>query len=429
MLDIEMVRKNPEKIKQNLKKRKEYEKLEDLEELREKDSEWRNKKREVDELRHQRNKLSQKIGEKKKEGKDAEEEINKSKRISEEIDKINSKMEELREYIDSKLMDMPNILHESVPQGETDEENEELYRVGNPKTPSYDLKPHSSLIEDLGLGDFERASRVAGHGFFYLKDDLVHLDFAIINYAVEKLREKGFTPIEPPAMLKRDPYEGTVDLSDFEEVMYKIEDEDLYLIATSEHPIAAMFMDEIFEEDELPKKFVGVSPCFRREVGSHGIDTKGLFRVHQFNKVEQFVFSKPENSWDHHEELLENAEELMKDLEIPYRVVNVCTGDIGTVAAKKYDIEAWSPRQNEYIEVISCSNCTDYQARRLNIRMGKIGSGEKRTIHTLNSTALATSRTIVSILENNQTEDGKVEIPHKLRKFIGNKKYLEPKKE
>ncbi len=252
------------------------------------------------------------------------------------------------------------------------------------------------------------------------------LDFAIMNYSLDKLVEKGYEPVEPPFMMKREPYEGTVDLSDFEDVMYKVEGEDLYLIATSEHPIAAMYEDEILEEEELPKKFVGVSPCFRKEIGSHGIDTKGLFRAHQFNKVEQFIFSEPEESWDYHEELIQNAKDLMEDLGIPYRVVNVCTGDIGTVAAKKYDIEAWSPRQEKYIEVISCSNCTDYQARRLNIRIGKVGSGEKKMLHTLNSTALATSRTMVAILENNQLEDGSVKIPEPLQDYMGGKELIEP---
>lgn len=334
-------------------------------------------------------------------------------------------MNTLKEEIDKKLMNLPNLLHPSVPKGESDEDNEELYQVGETEVPDYSLLPHAELIEELGVGDFDRAAKVSGHGFVFLKKDLVLLDYAIMNYSLKNLIEKGYEPIEPPFLMRREPYEGTVDLSDFEDVMYKVEDEDLYLIATSEHPIAAMYKDEILSEEDLPKKFVGISPCFRREVGSHGIDTKGLFRMHQFNKVEQFVFSKPENSWDYHEELLQNTEELMKDLGIPYRVVNVCTGDIGTIAAKKYDIEAWSPRQKEYIEIISCSNCTDYQARRLNIRMGKVGAGEKEIVHTLNSTALATSRTMVALLENNQQEDGTVEIPEPLQEYMNGKEVIE----
>lgn len=427
MLDIEVIREDPERVKEDLRKREDSEKLEWIDELREKDEEWRNLKQKTDQLKHERNVLSQKIAEKKEKEKDAEEEIQRSKELSEEIELKESEMGELRGEIDERLMKLPNLLHSSVPRGESDEDNEELYRVGDPEVPDFTLYPHSEVIERLDAGDFDRASKVAGHGFVYLKNDLVLLDLAIMDYALKKLIERGYEPIEPPFMMKREPYEGTVDLSDFEDVMYKVEGEDLYLIATSEHPIAAMYKDEILSEDELPKKFAGISSCFRREVGSHGIDTKGLFRMHQFNKVEQFIFSKPENSWDYHEELLENAEELMKGLGVPFRVVNVCTGDIGTVAAKKYDIETWSPRQEKYIEVISCANCTDYQARRLNIRMGEVGGEEKEIVHTLNSTALATSRTMVAILENNQQEDGTVKIPEPLQEYMGGKKFIEPK--
>lgn len=424
MMSIEIIREEPEIVKKDLQKRGEKEKLEWVDELREKDKVWRKLKQQTDQLKHERNVLSQKIGEKKESGEEAKEEIQQSRKVLEKIETKEEKMEGLREEIDQKLKNLPNILHSSVPQGESDEDNEELYRVGEPEVPDYSLSPHGELIENLGFGDFDKAAKVSGQGFVYLKGDLVLLDLAIINYGLDKLIGRGYEPVEPPFMMKREPYEGTVDLSDFEDVMYKIEDEDLYLIATSEHPVAAMYKDEIMSEEDLPKKFVGVSSCFRREIGSHGIDTKGLFRMHQFNKVEQFIFSHPENSWDYHEELLQNAEDLMKDLGIPYRVVNVCTGDIGTVAAKKYDIEAWSPRQEKYIEVISCSNCTGYQARRLNIRFGKVGGGDKETVHTLNSTALATSRTMVAILENNQREDGTVKVPEPLQKYMDGKEVI-----
>ncbi len=425
MLDIEIIRNEPQTVKEDLRKRGDPKRLAWVDELQEMDKRWRELKQETDQLKHERNVLAQKIGEKKKNGEEADHEIEKSKELSKKIEYKENEMESLKEDINSKLMNLPNILHPSVPRGESDEDNEEVYRVGESSIPDYSLKPHGEIMEELDVGDFDRASKVSGHGFAYLKNGLVLLDLAIVNYALNKLVERGYEPVEPPFMMKRSPYEGTVDLSDFEDVMYKIEGEDLYLIATSEHPIAAMYKDEILSEDELPKKYVGVSPCFRKEVGSHGIDTKGLFRAHQFNKIEQFIFSKPEESWDYHEELLKNAEDLMKDLEIPYRVVNVCTGDIGTVAAKKYDIEAWSPRQEKYIEVISCSNCTDYQARRLNIRMGKVGGGEKEIVHTLNSTALATSRTMVAILENNQREDGSVVVPKVLREYMRGKEIIE----
>lgn len=424
MLDIELIRENPEKVKEDLRKRELTGKLNRVEELKRKDEEWRDLKQETDQLKHERNVLSKKIGEKKSEGESAEEEIQQSKEISEKIESKEEKMENLKEEIDKTLMNLPNILHPSVPKGESDADNEELRKVGEPEVPDYQLLPHGEVIENLGNADFDRASKVTGAGFVYLKNDLVLLDLALVNFGMKKLTGKGYEPVEPPYMMRREPYEGTVDLSDFEDVMYKIEDEDLYLIATSEHPIAAMYKDEIISEEDLPQKFVGVSACFRREIGSHGIDTKGLFRMHQFNKIEQFIFSKPQNSWDYHEELLQNAEEILEELNIPYRVVNVCTGDIGTVAAKKYDIEAWSPRQREYIEVVSCSNCTDYQARRLNIRMGEVGGEEKETIHTLNSTALATSRTMVAILENNQLEDGTVKVPEVLQEYMGGKEVI-----
>jgi seryl-tRNA synthetase len=225
-------------------------------------------------------------------------------------------------------------------------------------------------------------------------------------------------------MLNRKAYEGVTDLGDFENVMYKIDSEDLYMIATSEHPIAALYMNEVIAEEDMPLKMVGYSPCFRKEIGSHGVDTRGIFRVHQFWKIEQFIFCKPEDSWKHHEELIKNSEELFQALEIPYRVVNICTGDIGTVAAKKYDLEVWMPRQNAYKEACSCSNCTDYQARRLNIKYGKRGSGDLKLIHTLNDTAIATSRALVAIIENFQNEDGSIDIPKVLWPYMNGKKKI-----
>jgi seryl-tRNA synthetase len=267
----------------------------------------------------------------------------------------------------------------------------------------------------------ERAGKVAGARFFYLKGPAAQLDFALMHFALDELTAKGYTVVEPPLMMKRDAYEGVTSLADFADVLYKIEGEDAYLIATSEHPMAAMYMDEVIKEQDMPLKLAGLSPCFRKEAGAHGKDTRGIFRTHQFNKIEQFIFCKPEDSPKLHEELLANAEDLLQKLGLPYRVVNVCTGDIGTVAAKKYDIEAWMPASDCYREVVSCSNCTDYQARRLGIRYReKVGAPPKGFLHTLNSTAIATGRTIVSLLENNQNEDGTINIPPVLRKYMGN---------
>jgi seryl-tRNA synthetase len=323
-------------------------------------------------------------------------------------------------------MRLPNILHESVPVGKDDAENKVEKTWGDAKKPAFDLRAHGELMEAAGLADFNRAAKTSGAGFVFLKGALAQLDFALQLYALDFLRKKGWTIIEVPLMIRRAVYEGVTDLSDFESVMYKIENRDagvepgdeLYLIATSEHAIGAMHHDEILEEAAMPLKYAGVSPCFRREIGARGVDTRGLFRMHQFNKIEQFIYCKPEDSWTFHEELLANSEGLFQGLGIPYRVVNVCTGDIGTVAAKKYDIEAWSPRQGKYVEVVSCSNCTDYQARRLKLRIGRVGT-EKRTPHTLNSTAIATSRAMVVILENYQNADGTVTVPKVLREYMG----------
>jgi seryl-tRNA synthetase len=257
----------------------------------------------------------------------------------------------------------------------------------------------------------------------------VLLDIAIACLAIEEMTKKSYKPVEPPFMMRREAYEGVTALSDFIDVLYKIENEDLYLIATSEHPMAAMYQNETLLAEDLPIKLAGWSPCFRKEAGAHGKDTRGIFRTHQFNKVEQFVFCKPEDSWKIHEELLRNAEDIVQRLGIPYRVVNVCTGDIGTVAAKKYDFEAWMPAQNDYRELGSCSNCTDYQARRLNVKYReKEGEPPKGFVHTLNSTALATGRTIVAILENYQQEDGSVAIPKALRKYMGGIEKIQPKR-
>lgn len=317
-------------------------------------------------------------------------------------------------------MRLPNILHASVPLGEDEDDNQPIREWG--KKPRFDFPPKGHI--DLGLSldilDIERAAKISGSRFYYLKNEAVMLDMALMCFALSELEKKGFVSVEPPFMMRRKPYEGVTALSDFEEMLYKVEGEDLYLIATSEHPIAAMFMNEVLNAERLPMKYAGVSPCFRREAGAHGKDTKGIFRTHQFNKVEQFIFCKPEDTWRLHEELIANAEELFQKLKLPYRIVNVCTGDIGTVAAKKYDLEVWMPAQKRYREAVSCSNCTSYQARRLNIKYReKEGKPPKGFVHTINSTAIATGRTLVAILENYQQKDGTVEIPKALRPYMG----------
>lgn len=437
MLDIKFIKANSAAVKKDLEKRGEKEKVPWVAEVVEKREEWKQLKEEWEKLGHSRNLLSQEISHLKKQGKSIAAKVKEAKELPQKIASAEEKLQQLQDRISFILQRLPNVLHESVPIGKDETENKEIRRWGVQKKPSFPLKSHGELLEQLGLADFERATKISGAGFQFLKGDLVKLEFALINFAAAEMEKKGFTLIEPPLIMHRKPYEGVVALADFENVMYKISDnsgnsndnkseenekeESSYLIGTSEHPMAAMFMNEMLDEEQLPLKFCGISSCFRREIGSHGVDTRGLFRVHQFSKVEQFVFCRSEQSWQLHEELLKNAEELLQQLKIPYRVVNVCTGDIGLVAAKKYDLEAWFPRQNNFREVVSCSNCTSYQATALNIRYLNSSSGEKEYVHTLNATAVATGRTIVAIIENYQNKDGTITVPEVLVPYVGKK--------
>jgi seryl-tRNA synthetase len=418
MQDIALVRQNPELIRKDLAKRRAPDKEKLLDSVIRWDKEWRKSLAEADALKRRRNEITKEIAAAKKAGKSTEKLRKEAAALPEKIAALDREIAEVAAKVRDGLLRLPNLLHESVPVGKDDTENVEVSRWGKPRTFDFELRPHGELLEALRLADFERARKVAGAGFVYLFGDLVRLDQALLAFALDYMVKQGFTPVFPPFLMRRAAYEGVVDLGDFESVMYKIEGDDLYLIATSEHPIGAMFMDEVIDGDRLPLTFTGLATQFRREIGAHGVDTKGLFRMHQFNKVEQFVFCRPEDSWTWHEKLRANGEAIFRALEIPYRVVNVSTGDIGTIAAKKYDIEAWYPRQKAYREVISCSNCTDYQARRLNIRAGKVG-GDKFVPHTLNATAIATSRGLVAILENFQNADGSVTVPKVLRPHMG----------
>jgi len=419
-LDIKLIRENPELVKGNLMKRGNPENIKMLDELVDIDKKWRQNLTKLNDLRHERKLVTTEIATLKKTGKDTRSKVEKAKSIDPEITSIEKEVARAEEKTRDYLMRLPNLLHETVPVGKDENDNVQIRTWGAIPKFDFPIKNHIDLSLNLDIIDIERAGKVAGSRFFYLKSEGVFLDMALMSFALEEIVKKGYLPVEPPYLMRRDAYEGVTALSDFEDVLYKIEDEDLYLIATSEHPMAAMFKNEVLKEEDLPLKLAGVSTCFRKEAGAHGKDTRGIFRTHQFNKIEQFVFCTPEESWKLHEELVHNAEELVQKLGLPYRVVNVCTGDIGTVAAKKYDIEAWMPAQNAYREIISCSNCTDYQARRLNIRYReKEGAPTKGFVHTLNSTAIATGRTIVAILENFQQEDGSITIPQVLRKYMG----------
>jgi len=419
MLDIKLIRENPEFVKNNLMKRGNPEIIKMLDALVDLDREWRQNLTKLNDLRHERKMLNTKIATLKKAGKDAGIEVEKAKTLDSEITSIQAGVSRAEEKTREYLMRLPNLLHETVPVGKDENDNIQVRTWGTIPKFDFAVKNHIGLGLNMDIIDIERAGKVTGSRFFYLKREGVLLDMALMNFALEEITKKGYLPVEPPYLMRREAYEGVTALGDFEDVLYKIENEDLYLIATSEHPMAAMFMNEVLKEEDLPLKLAGISACFRKEAGAHGKDTRGMFRTHQFNKIEQFVFCTPEESWKLHEELLSNAESLVQKLGLPYRVVNVCTGDIGTVAAKKYDIEVWMPAQNAYREVVSCSNCTDYQARRLGIRYReKEGSPPKGFLHTLNSTAIATGRTIVAILENFQQEDGTVTVPKVLRKYM-----------
>ncbi|MGD0494619.1 MAG: serine--tRNA ligase [Candidatus Bathyarchaeia archaeon] len=429
MLDIKLIRESPELVRNNLKKRGDPDNLKMLDGLIDYDRKWRQYLTQLNNLRHERRQVTAKIAEAKKRGTDSSSEMLKAKHVDAKITKLEKQVTECEEKVHDYLLRLPNLLHDTVPLGKDENGNVEIRKWGDIPKFGFPVRDHMDLGLNLNIVDVERAGKIAGARFFYLRSDGVLLDMALINFALEEIAEKGYTPIEPPFLMRRKPYEGVVALSDFEDVLYKVEDEDLYLIATSEHPMAAMFMDEVLKAEDLPLKLIGVSTNFRKEAGAHGKDTRGIFRTHQFNKVEQFVFSRPEDSWAIHEELIRNAEELVQKLGLAYRVVNVCTADMGTVAAKRYDVEAWMPAQNAYREIISCSNDTDYQARGLNIRYReKEGAAPKGLVHTLNSTALATGRTIVAIIENYQQKDGSVVVPEALRKYMGGIKKIAPKR-
>jgi seryl-tRNA synthetase len=429
MLDIKLIRENAELVKNNLTKRGNPECIQMLDDLITVDKEWRLNLTKLNEMRHQRKQVTIEIAKLKKAGKEADSEVRKAQDIDQAITELEKTVARQEQKTHDFLMQLPNMLDETVPLGKDSNDNVQVKTWCKIPQFSFPVKNHIDLAQDLGQIDMERAGRISGARFFFLKDQIALLDMALMSFGIEELTKKGYTPIIPPYLINKQAYEGVTALGDFADVLYKVENEDLYLIATSEHPMAAMYMSEVLKEQDMPLKLAGFSTCFRKEAGAHGKDTRGIFRTHQFNKIEQFIFCKPEDSAKLHEELLLNAEEILQKLELPYRVVNVCTGDIGTVASKKYDIEAWMPAQNGYREVVSCSNCTDYQGRRLGIRYReKEGAAPKGFVHTLNSTAIATGRTIVAILENNQLENGAINIPAALRKYMGNREKIDRKR-
>ena len=421
MLDPKLIKEKPQVIKDMLKARSvEF----DLEGLIDSDQKRREFITKTDELRKKKNQVALNISEKKKKGEDISSILAEMKSVSEELSKLEVDQNNIEKKYLKLATSIPNLIHESVPIGEDDESNKEIKKWGNIPEFDFKIKDHIDISEDLDLVDLERAAKVAGARFYYLKNDLVRLNQALINFGLDFLREKGYSVVQPPYMINRESMEGAVIAEDFEEVIYKIDNQDLYMIGTSEHAMAAMHSKEIIEGKDIPKKYAGISPCFRKEAGAHGRDQKGIFRVHQFDKIEQFVFSKPEDSWKEHEKLLSIAEEFYQKLEIPYRVMLLSTGDTGNISAKTYDIEAWMAGQNAYREIVSCSNCLEYQARRLKIRFRDKTNEDTQYVHTLNSTLIATTRVLVAIMENFQTKDGHIRIPEVLQGYMGNQKEI-----
>jgi len=422
MLEMKAFRESPEKIFEDLKKRNLPKNIaSDVIQL---DKEWRNLIEKGNQLRAKRNAISKNIGELKKKGKDFSEVLKDMAKLKNELNLNEKETEDALKLRNSKRMIVPNLLENEVPIGKDEDGNLEISLYGT-RNKGEECLSHQDILEKINGADLKRAAKIAGRRFYFLTGDLARLELALINFAVELLCEKGYNLTTPPFLMNREAYEGVVDLSDFEDVMYKIDNHDLYLIATSEHPLTARFKNEIIELKEGPLKYAGISTNFRREVGAHGISDRGIWRVHQFSKVEQVIICKPEDSKQMHEEILNNAKEVFEKLEIPFRVIDICTGDIGTVAARKFDIEAWMPSTNKWKEVVSASNCKSYQSVRLNMRYRtKEGTAFP---HTLNSTAVATTRALAAILENNQTSNGDVVIPKVLRKWMGNQKIIESK--
>lgn len=420
MIDPKILKENPKAIREMLERRKVSYPLDELLEL---DGKRRELIMETQDFRHRKNTLSQSIASKKKNHESIENELNEMRNVGEMMNTAESKKGIVEKRYAELIYSIPNLLHESVPTGNSEDDNV-VVRTNDHPLKSRAKKDHVDLAYSLGLIDLERAAKIAGARFYFLKKEIVKLNQALINYALDFLEGYGYQLIQPPFMLKNDAIKGSIIMDDFQDVIYKIENEDLYMIGTSEHAMASMHMDEILDSVKLPLRYASISPCFRKEAGAHGKDMKGIFRVHQFEKVEQFVISDSSNSFDEQERMQSISERFYHNLEIPFRVVLLCSADTGKVSSKTYDIEAWMPGQNKYREIGSCSNCIDFQARRLGIRHREKVNEETQLVHTLNSTLVATERTMVAILENYQTSNKTVIIPTVLRKYMGDMKEI-----
>ena len=428
MLDIKFLREHPDAVKENIRKKFQDHKLPLVDEVIVKDKELRSMKQRVDDLRAQRNAMSKQIGGLMKEGKREEAESVKQQvaSMADELKEIEEKESVVREEVNRIMMQIPNMIDPSVPIGKDDSENVELKKFGEPVVPDFEIPYHTEIMESFNGIDLDSARKVAGNGFYYLMGDIARLHSAVISYARDFMIDRGFTYVVPPFMIRSNVVTGVMSFAEMEGMMYKIEGEDLYLIGTSEHSMIGKFIDTILDEKDLPYTYTSYSPCFRKEKGAHGIEERGVYRIHQFEKQEMIVVCKPEESADWFVKLYMNTVDLFRSLDIPVRALECCSGDLADLKCKSVDVEAWSPRQKKYFEVGSCSNLTDAQARRLKIRVkGKDG---KYFAHTLNNTVVAPPRMLIAFLENNLNADGTVNIPEVLRPYMGGQEKLVPKK-
>jgi seryl-tRNA synthetase len=425
MLDSKLLKENPGFIEDMLRKRKLDFPLDQVVAL---DKRRRELIAEIEEYKHKRNILAHSISTSKKAKKEVTSEIEAMKVIGDKIFALEQEKIKVDASFRRLMMRLPNLLDDSVPIGNDENDNVVIKYNGVVKKHDFPIADHIDIANNLDLIDIARAAKISGARFYFLKNDLVRLNQALIHFALDFLQKKGYVLLQPPYMIRKEAIEGAAILEDLDQVIYKIDSEDLYMIGTSEHAMASMFMDEILEGSKLPFRFGGISPCFRKEAGAHGKDMKGIFRVHQFEKVEQFIYCSPENSKEEHESMLAVSEEFYEQIGIPNRVVLLCSADLGKISAKTYDIEAWLSGQNAYREIVSCSNCTDYQARRLRIRFRNKANEETRLVHTLNSTLVATERTMVAIIENCQTAKQTIEVPMVLQKYMGDIKEIRVQK-
>ncbi len=428
MIDIKLIRENPELVKENIKKKFQDEKLELVDEVKKLDEDYRALRVRADELRGRRNTISKEIGQLMKQGlKDKAEEVKAEvAKIAKEIEESEVKEIELEAAIKKIMMVIPNIVDPSVPVGKDDSENVEIEQFGTKREFDFEIPYHVDIMEKLDGIDLDAARKTSGNGFYYLKGDIARLHSSILSYARDFMINRGYTYYIPPFMIRSDVVTGVMSFSEMENMMYKIEGEDLYLIGTSEHSMIGKFIDTIIDEDELPQKLTSYSPCFRKEVGAHGIEERGVYRIHQFEKQEMIIVCKPEDSMNYYNEMWKNSVDFFLSMDIPVRTLECCTGDLADLKVKSCDVEAWSPRQKKYFEVGSCSNLGDAQARRLKIRI----KGEKGNYfaHTLNNTVVAPPRMLIAFLENNLNEDGSINIPKALQPYMGGMEKISPKK-